>query len=79
MLYILPDRSSGDFEKYILKNMKTIDRNYDNPRAFLPAVNAFIINHIVITLSLGMSNDYKLAINEGGNMIRVGSIIFGER
>jgi len=26
-----------------------------------------------------MSNDYKLAINEGGNMIRVGSIIFGER
>lgn len=30
-------------------------------------------------LSIGMSNDYKLAINEGGNMIRVGSIIFGER
>jgi len=26
-----------------------------------------------------MSNDYKLAINEGGNMIRVGSRIFGER
>ena len=30
-------------------------------------------------LSIGMSNDYKLAINEGGNMIRVGSIIFGVR
>jgi hypothetical protein len=30
-------------------------------------------------LSIGMSNDYKLAINEGGNMIRVGSRIFGER
>ena len=30
-------------------------------------------------LSIGMSNDYKLAIKEGGNMIRIGSRIFGER
>lgn len=31
------------------------------------------------TLSMGMTNDYKIAINEGSNMIRVGSGIFGER
>jgi pyridoxal phosphate enzyme (YggS family) len=31
------------------------------------------------TLSIGMSGDYKLAINNGSNMIRVGSAIFGER
>ena len=30
-------------------------------------------------LSFGMSNDYKLAITEGSNMIRIGSSIFGER
>ena len=30
-------------------------------------------------LSMGMSNDYKLAIECGSNMIRIGSIIFGER
>lgn len=30
-------------------------------------------------LSMGMSSDYKIAIDEGSNMIRVGSIIFGER
>jgi len=30
-------------------------------------------------LSIGMSNDYNLAVNEGGNMIRIGSRIFGER
>tara|TARA_Y100000741_G_scaffold74132_1_gene53985 strand:- start:724 stop:1365 length:642 start_codon:yes stop_codon:yes gene_type:complete len=30
-------------------------------------------------LSIGMSNDYNLAINEGSNMIRIGSRIFGER
>jgi PLP dependent protein len=30
-------------------------------------------------LSMGMSNDYRIAIEEGSTMIRVGSIIFGER
>lgn len=30
-------------------------------------------------LSMGMSGDYKLAIEEGSNMIRVGSAIFGPR
>jgi len=31
------------------------------------------------TLSMGMSNDYKIAIEEGSNMVRIGSLIFGER
>jgi len=31
------------------------------------------------TLSMGMSSDYLLAIEEGSNMIRVGSSIFGDR
>ena len=31
------------------------------------------------TLSMGMSNDYLLAIKNGSNMIRVGSNIFGAR
>ncbi len=30
-------------------------------------------------LSMGMSSDYKLAIQSGSNMIRVGSTIFGQR
>jgi PLP dependent protein len=30
-------------------------------------------------LSYGMSSDYKIAIEEGSNMIRIGSLIFGER
>jgi pyridoxal phosphate enzyme (YggS family) len=28
-------------------------------------------------LSLGMTNDYKIAIEEGSNLIRIGSLIFG--
>jgi len=30
-------------------------------------------------ISMGMSNDYQIAIKEGSTMIRVGSLIFGER
>jgi pyridoxal phosphate enzyme (YggS family) len=31
------------------------------------------------TLSMGMSSDYKIAVEEGSNMVRIGSLIFGER
>jgi len=31
------------------------------------------------TLSMGMSSDYKIAIVEGSNMVRIGSLLFGER
>lgn len=30
-------------------------------------------------LSMGMSGDFEIAIEEGSNMVRVGSLIFGER
>jgi pyridoxal phosphate enzyme (YggS family) len=31
------------------------------------------------TLSMGMSSDYKIAIEEGSNMVRIGSLLFGKR
>ncbi|SHL95041.1 YggS family pyridoxal phosphate-dependent enzyme [Mucilaginibacter sp. OK098] len=31
------------------------------------------------TLSMGMSSDYKIAIEQGSNMVRLGSTIFGKR
>lgn len=30
-------------------------------------------------LSMGMSGDYKIAIEEGSNMVRIGSLLFGSR
>ena len=30
-------------------------------------------------LSMGMSNSYKTAIEEGANMVRLGTVIFGRR
>ena len=35
--------------------------------------------HDIKYLSVGMSNDYKLAIKYNSNMIRIGSLIFGSR
>jgi len=34
---------------------------------------------IITVLSMGMSGDYELALAEGGNHIRVGSLLFGPR
>ncbi len=31
------------------------------------------------TLSIGMTNDYKVAIDEGSNHVRIGTALFGER
>ena len=30
-------------------------------------------------LSMGMSADYEIAIAEGSNMVRIGSLLFGAR
>lgn len=31
------------------------------------------------TISMGMSGDWPIAVEEGANLVRVGSAIFGER
>jgi hypothetical protein len=40
---------------WLLKSMKIAQRNYDNPEAFVFAVNTIIITHIVVSLSVGVS------------------------
>jgi PLP dependent protein len=35
--------------------------------------------HPAFELSMGMSNDYELAVEEGSTMIRLGTVLFGER
>ncbi len=35
--------------------------------------------HPATELSMGMSSDYELAVEEGATMVRLGSILFGER
>jgi len=39
----------------------------------------FTDNFHLSILSMGMSSDYKIAVEEGSNMVRIGSLIFGTR
>lgn len=43
------------------------------------AKNTFVNHSGFDTLSMGMSDDYEIAIAQGSNMVRIGSNIFGER
>lgn len=51
-----------------------IRRCFMEPKALLSTFN---IQHS--TLSMGMSDDYRIAIECGATMVRIGSTIFGER
>jgi uncharacterized pyridoxal phosphate-containing UPF0001 family protein len=35
--------------------------------------------HPAFALSMGMSNDYEIAVEEGATMVRLGTILFGAR
>ena len=58
-------------DESIIKNeFNNLKNIYDNIRKEIDDFNI---------LSMGMSNDYKIALESGSNMIRVGSKIFGKR
>ena len=43
-------------------------------------ITAKNINNVTMSvLSMGMTNDYEVAIEEGATMVRVGTAIFGAR
>jgi pyridoxal phosphate enzyme (YggS family) len=62
-------------------DIKQIESEFKTLYAFFETLkNKFHSNNIELkTLSMGMSGDYKIAINYGSNMVRIGSAIFGKR
>lgn len=73
-----------------IKGIMTIGAFLPNPEDVRPCfkllndlkdrVNERGITSVEIgTLSMGMTNDYEIAIEEGSTMVRVGTAIFGER
>ena len=48
-------------------------------RKFLDIVNKEIGSEKLTHLSMGMSGDYTIAIEEGSTMVRVGTSLFGKR
>jgi len=59
-----------DDEKIIRENFRTLKNLYEEIK----------IKHTgFCRLSMGMTSDYKIALEEGSNMLRIGSAIFGHR
>ena len=64
-------------------NQNQIKKEFDNLKNIFDKINADAISKDAINrvsiLSMGMSGDYKLAIECGSTMVRIGSSIFGTR
>jgi PLP dependent protein len=60
-----------DMDK-VRNEFRTLKAIFDRLPTFLPAGR-------LPALSMGMSSDYKIAIEEGSTMVRIGSLLFGER
>jgi pyridoxal phosphate enzyme (YggS family) len=62
------------------ENEETIRNEFRYLKTLYNSYNQLqIANCKLQILSMGMSADYKIAIEEGSNMVRIGSLIFGER
>lgn len=53
-----------------------IRSGFKNTRELMKELNTLYFNNSLTILSMGMSSDYKIALEEGSNLIRVGSKIF---
>ena len=57
-------------------NEDFIRSGFKKLRELRDELNILYFNNSLTELSMGMSNDYKLALKEGATLIRVGSKIF---
>jgi len=58
-------------------DMEEVSKEFSSLKSLFDELNKE--NHKLSVLSMGMSGDYKVAVENGSNMIRVGSAIFGVR
>jgi pyridoxal phosphate enzyme (YggS family) len=83
-------KSISVFDNISIKGLMTIAPYSENPEGVRPVFRQLkekfdelaqmnLPNTEMKYLSMGMSNDYNVAIEEGANMIRIGTAIFGKR
>ncbi len=65
--------SFSDDEKVVRNEFRTLNNLFNQ----LKHSQSSIVNAEI--LSMGMSNDYVMAIEEGSTMVRIGSLLFGRR
>jgi len=65
--------SFSDDQELVRNEFRSLSRLFHERRGNNPDDASFGI------LSMGMSSDYRVAIEEGSNLIRIGSLLFGSR
>jgi pyridoxal phosphate enzyme (YggS family) len=61
-------------------NQSQLKKEFLNLKSTFDKINSLsIVNYQLSIISMGMSGDYKLAIECGSTMVRIGSSIFGNR
>ena len=63
----------------LTKNEKDIRRSFGLLRKTKEDLNSKLNKKKINELSMGMSNDFKIAVEEGSTMIRIGTALFGKR
>ena len=77
--------NAKEFQNIQIVGLMGIATFTDNKQQVIQEFNSLKVkfetvkNEHITTLSMGMSGDYQLAIEEGSTMVRVGSAIFGHR
>jgi pyridoxal phosphate enzyme (YggS family) len=61
------------------ENMDKVRNEFKQLKRILEEQRLRTPDYKLTTLSMGMSADYKIAIEEGSTMVRIGSILFGTR
>ncbi|MCG2709730.1 MAG: YggS family pyridoxal phosphate-dependent enzyme [Thermodesulfovibrionales bacterium] len=80
-------REISEMKNLRIEGLMTIPPFFENPESARPYFNelralrdkAEIMGFNLPELSMGMTNDFEVAIEEGATMVRIGTAIFGER
>ena len=83
-------KKSEKYDNVRIKGLMTMAPHVDNPELIRPVFRALKETYDRIStenyknvemkyISMGMTNDYKIALEEGSNMLRIGTKIFGQR
>jgi hypothetical protein len=63
----------------LTENKMQIREEFNRLRTVFEKIKASFSSDPVDTLSMGMSSDYPIAIEAGSTMVRLGTLVFGER
>ena len=68
-----------DLSNINIQGLMCVAPNTSDTSKYFREMKALATKYDLKELSMGMTNDYKKAINAGSTMIRLGTLIFGER